>query len=56
MTGAEKPTISSATKGQDTSLASGAGWAIAAGDVLRFNVDSVTSLTRATVALKVTRT
>ena len=55
ITGAEKPTISSATKGQDTSLNSGAGWAVSAGDVLRFNVDSIATLTRVTVALKVVR-
>lgn len=56
ITGAEKPTISTATKGQDTSLASGAGWAVSAGDVLRFNVDSITTCQRVTIALKVTRT
>ena len=48
------PTLSSATKSQDATLT---GWttALAAGDILRFNVNSATSLTRLTVALFVTR-
>lgn len=48
-----KPTISSAQKSQDTTLT---GWttSISANDVLEFNVDSVTSITRCTVGLKVT--
>lgn len=53
ITAAAKPTISSATKSQDTTLT---GWttAIAAGDTLRFNVDSVTTMTRVTLILTVT--
>lgn len=49
--GTELPTISTARKGQDLSLTS---WttAIAAGDILEFQVDSVTSVTRVTVALE----
>lgn len=54
ITGTEKPTISAATKGQDASLTSFV-TAIAAGSILRFNVDSVTTLTRATVILKCIR-
>lgn len=54
--GAEKPTISASTKGQDTSLNSGNGWAVTKDRILRFNVDSVTTLQRVTIALKVTRT
>ncbi len=44
-------TISTATKSQDTTLT---GWttAVAAGSILRFNVDSITSLTRCLVSLK----
>lgn len=55
ITASAKPTISSATKGQSSTLT---GWTttIAAGDTLRFNVDSITSLTRCQLALKVTRT
>lgn len=49
------PTISSATKSQDTTLT---GWttAVAAGDILRFYVDGeVTTITRCTLALGFTR-
>lgn len=50
-----KPTIAAAIKSQDTTLT---GWttSISAGDTLRFNVDSCTSITRATLTLKVTKT
>lgn len=54
--GSEKPTITaSGVKGQDTSLST---WttSVSAGDVLRFNVDSVTSITAASLILKVTKT
>jgi hypothetical protein len=55
ITAAAPPTIAGATKGQSAALT---GWspAIAAGDVLRFNVNSAASITRATLALTVTRT
>jgi hypothetical protein len=55
ITGSAKPTISAATKGQSSTLT---GWTstIAAGDTLRFNVDSCTSITRVTLSLKVYRT
>lgn len=55
ITASAKPTISSSTKGQSSTLT---GWttAIAAGDVLRFNVNSASTITRATLALTVTRT
>jgi hypothetical protein len=55
ITASATPTISSAVKAQDATLT---GWnkTISAGDILRFNVDSVTSLTRVTVALKVLKT
>lgn len=48
-------TLSGATKAQDGALT---GWAtaIAAGDVLAFNVDSVATIQRLTIALTVTRT
>jgi hypothetical protein len=50
-----KPTITTAVKSQDATLT---GWttAIGAGDVLAFNVDSVTSIQRATLSLRVTKT
>ena len=49
-----KPTISSGTKNQDAVLT---GWttSITAGNILRFNVDSVTNIQRVTVSLKVTK-
>jgi hypothetical protein len=48
------PTLSTAAKYSDLIMT---GWtkSITAGDVLRFNLDSVTSITRLTVILKVTR-
>lgn len=52
--GTEKPTLSSVQKNQDTSLSS---WttAITAGDVLGFNVDSITTCTQVTLTLRGTR-
>lgn len=51
---AAKPTISAATKAQDTTLT---GWttSVAAGDIVRVNVDSCTTIQRCTVALKLER-
>jgi hypothetical protein len=48
------PTISSTYKSQDTTLTS---WttSVAAGDILAFNVNSCTTITRLTVSLKVTK-
>lgn len=53
ITASAKPTISAATKSQDTTLT---GWttSISAGDTLRFNIDSASTLTRLTLALTVT--
>jgi len=52
--GAAKPTISSATKAQDSTLT---GWttAVAAGTVLSFNVISCATITNVTLALKLLR-
>lgn len=52
ITAAAKPTLSSASKSQTSTLT---GWttAITAGDILRFNVDSVATITRLLVALDV---
>jgi hypothetical protein len=52
ITGGNPPTIVTATKGQLTTLT---GWttSILAGDCLRFNVNSVTALTRVAVCLEV---
>lgn len=53
ITASAVPTISSAVKSQDSTLT---GWttSVAEGDILRFNVDSVTSIERVTISLKVT--
>lgn len=53
ITAAALPTISTAVKSQNSTLT---GWttSVSAGDTLRFNVNSVTSITRLTLSLKVT--
>lgn len=50
ITGGNEPELSTATHSQDTTLS---GWTttVDAGDVLRFNVDSATTVTRVTLAL-----
>lgn len=55
ITTSEKPTLSAATKNTDTSLNSGNGWTLTKGRWLRFNVDSITTVTRVTIKLSVTR-
>lgn len=54
ITASATPSVSSATKNQSSTLT---GWTttINADDILRFNVDSVTSCTRVTLCLKVTK-
>jgi len=54
ITAAAPPTISSAHKSQDSTLT---GWttSISAGDILAFNVDACTSITRVTISLKVAK-
>ena len=54
ITAAAKPTISSATKATDATLT---GWttAITAGDILFFNVDSCTTLTKVLVSLQISK-
>jgi len=54
ITASAKPTISSAQKSQDSTLS---GWTktVSAGDILAFNVDSCTTITRVTIALQVTK-
>lgn len=55
ITASAVPTISSAIKDEDTSLA---GWttSISAGDILYFNVDSVTTITKCLITLTVRKT
>lgn len=52
ITASAKPTISSATKSQDSTLT---GWttSLTKGDILKFNVDSAATITNVTVILKV---
>lgn len=54
ITSAAPVTISSATKATDSTLT---GWttSISAGDILRFNVDSASTITRLTIELRVTK-
>lgn len=54
ITASAPPTVSSATKSQDSTLT---GWttSVAAGDIFGFNVDSITTATRATLILKIER-
>ncbi len=54
ITASAPPTISSAQKSQDSTLTA---WTktLTAGDILAFNVDSCTTITRVTLALKVTK-
>lgn len=53
ITASAVPTISAATKSQDSTLT---GWttSVAAGDILGFNVDSASTVTRVTISLKIT--
>jgi hypothetical protein len=55
ITAAAKPTLTTAQSSQDATLT---GWttAITANDMLRFNIDSITTCTRVTLTLKVTKT
>lgn len=55
ITASAVPEISTATKDQDTTLT---GWTttVTAGDILRFNVDSCTTITRCLVSLKYRKT
>lgn len=55
ITASAKPTISSASKAVDTTLT---GWTttITAGDIMRVNVDSCTTITRITLCLSVRKT
>jgi len=54
ITASAKPTITAAIKSQDLTLT---GWttAITAGDIIRVNVDSISTLTRCALALRFTR-
>lgn len=51
--GTEKPTLTAAQKNQDLSLST---WttAVTAGDILAFNIDSVATVTKVTISLRIT--
>jgi len=53
--GSEKPTLSGALKNQDLALST---WttAVSAGDILAFNVDSVSTVERITLSIRATKT
>lgn len=55
ITASAKPTLASHQSSQDATLS---GWttAVSANDMLRFNIDSITTCTRVTLTLKVTKT
>jgi hypothetical protein len=55
ITASDKPTLSSAASAQDLAPT---GWAtsVSAGDIIRWNVDSVATVTRVTLVLRATRT
>jgi hypothetical protein len=55
ITGSAKPTITTDTKANSSTLT---GWttSVTAGDILYFNVDSVTSITNVVLTMKVTKT
>jgi hypothetical protein len=55
ITASAKPTLSTDDESEDTTLT---GWttSVTAGDILRINVDSCTTITRCTLILKVTKT
>jgi len=55
ITGTSLPTITSSTKNESSTLT---GWTttLTSGDILRFNVNSVSTITRVTLSLQVTKT
>ncbi len=56
ITNGHEPTLTTATNAEDTDLSDWTTLAIAVGNILRFNVDSVTSCTKVKLQLKVTLT
>jgi hypothetical protein len=55
ITGSEKPTLINQIKNQDISLGT-FNTTVASGDIWRFNVDSIDTITRVTIAFAYTRT
>jgi hypothetical protein len=56
MCSGKEPTLTATTKAQDTDITDWTTDDISAGDILRFNVDSITTCERVTLSLKVKRT
>jgi hypothetical protein len=54
ITNANEPTLSSANKAEDTDITNWTTTAVSAGDVIGFNVDSVTTLTKVTLHIVLT--
>lgn len=52
ITGTEKPSLSGTKKNENSSLAGGSGWAVAAGSIVRVYVESATTCQRVTLALR----
>jgi hypothetical protein len=54
ITGSEKPTLTAAQKSQDLGLTT---WttSVSAGDIIAFNVESASSITRFTLTIKITK-
>ena len=52
--GSEKPTLSSAIKNEDLTLTT---WttSVTTGDIIGFNVDSASTVTRVTLSIKITK-
>ena len=53
ITGVDKPTLSAQIKNQNTSLTGWTNTTVNAGDVFAFNIDSVSTITRVTLQLKI---
>lgn len=55
ITNSHEPTISSAQKAEDTDISDWSSVSLLAGDTLRFNIDSISAITRVTFQLKARR-
>lgn len=55
ITGTSKPTMSSVVKNEDNTISGWSNTSITAGDVVGFNVDSVSTLTRVNLSIKITK-
>lgn len=53
--GTSKPTMSSVKKNQDLTISGWGNTSVSAGDIVGFNVDSVSTLTRVNLSIKITK-